>query len=78
MEFAICKRHIDMEITKSYLDQLTYEINGAAIEVHKALGPGLLERIYHQCLMHELSIRNINFETAVSYTHLTLPTILLV
>ncbi len=55
-----------MNLKKSYLDELTYAINGAAIEVHKVLGPGLLERVYHQCLMHELSLRNINFETEVT------------
>lgn len=32
-----------MEITKSLLKHITYRINGAAIEVHKVLGPGLLE-----------------------------------
>ncbi len=37
-------------ITKSYLTDLTYQINGAAIEVHKFLGPGLLESVYHKCL----------------------------
>lgn len=50
-----------MKITKSYLKHLTYQINGAAIEMHKSLGPGLLESIYHKCLKHELSLRNINF-----------------
>ena len=50
-------------ITKSALDQLTYEIVGAAIEVHSQLGPGLLESIYHECLKIELTIRGIPFET---------------
>jgi len=54
-----------MKLTKSYLDELTYAINGAAIEVHKTLGPGLLEKVYQHCLMHELSLRNINFEYEV-------------
>ena len=44
-----------MTITKSYLKDLVYQVNGAAIEVHKALGPGLLESIYHACLKHELA-----------------------
>jgi GxxExxY protein len=55
-----------MKITKSFLDDLTYEVNGAAIEVHKELGPGLLESIYHQCLQHELKLRNIPFVTEVT------------
>ena len=35
-------------ITQSYLTDLTYKINGACIEVHKILGPGLLEKVYHE------------------------------
>jgi GxxExxY protein len=50
-----------MNITKTDLKDLTYQVNGAAIEVHKALGPGLLETVYHKCLMHELHLRNIEF-----------------
>lgn len=38
-------------ITQKYLDDLTYEIIGAAIEVHKFLGRGLLESVYHQCII---------------------------
>lgn len=40
-------------------DQLSQKVIGAAIEVHRELGPGLLESIYEKCLMHELEIRNI-------------------
>lgn len=54
------------QITKSKLNDLTYQINGAAIEVHKALGAGLFERVYHECLKHELKRRNIHFETEKS------------
>ena len=39
-----------MELTQHYLNELIYEIIGAAIEVHKELGPGLLESIYERCL----------------------------
>lgn len=49
--------------TKSQLNELTYEAIGAAIHVHKSLGPGLLESIYHQCLTIELAQRGIHFET---------------
>ena len=38
-------------MTQKYLDGLTYKIIGCAIEVHKTLGPGLLERIYESCLL---------------------------
>lgn len=51
------------QLTKKYLLELTYEINGAAIEVHKELGPGLLETVYHTCMAHELDIRGISFES---------------
>ena len=40
-------------------DPLTHEIIGAAIEVHKALGPGLLEAIYEECLCVELTDRGL-------------------
>jgi GxxExxY protein len=43
-------------------DELSNVIIGAAIEVHRHLGPGLLESTYQQCLARELSLRNINFE----------------
>ena len=48
-------------LTKKYLNNLTYQIIGAAIEVHKALGPGLLESVYHKCLKQELFLRKLAF-----------------
>ncbi|HEV2960698.1 MAG TPA: GxxExxY protein, partial [Candidatus Angelobacter sp.] len=42
--------------------ELTRKILGAAIEVHKALGPGLLESVYEMCLCRELTLRNLSFE----------------
>jgi GxxExxY protein len=44
---------------------LTGRIIGAAIEVHKLLGPGLLESAYEECLAHEPSFSNISFERQV-------------
>lgn len=41
---------------------LTEKIIGAAIEVHKYLGPGLLESAYEECLCHELNLRGLKFE----------------
>jgi GxxExxY protein len=52
-----------MTITRSYLKDLVYQVNGAAIEVHKSIGPGLLECVYHQCLKKELELRKINFSS---------------
>ena len=49
------------EITKKYLDELTYEVIGAAIEVQKIMGRGLLESVYHECMKVELKLRNISF-----------------
>lgn len=46
-------------ITQQYLDELTYQIIGCAIEVHKELGPGLLESVYHRCIEHELNNRGL-------------------
>ena len=43
-------------------DPLSAQVIGAAIEVHKLLGPGLLEGVYHKALCHELALRGIPFE----------------
>jgi GxxExxY protein len=43
----------------AHVNVLTGEIIGAAIEVHRHLGPGLLESAYLRCLVHELSLRKI-------------------
>ncbi|HEV7925390.1 MAG TPA: GxxExxY protein [Verrucomicrobiae bacterium] len=40
-------------------DQLSHAVIGAAVEVHRIIGPGLLESIYERCLMHELSLAQI-------------------
>lgn len=50
-----------MAITQKYLDDLTYRIIGCAIEVHKQLGPGLLESVYEKCFTRELAIQNIPY-----------------
>lgn len=43
------------------MNDVTERIIGAAIEVHKALGPGLLESAYEECLCHELSLQGVDF-----------------
>lgn len=42
-------------------DALSDTVIGCAIEVHRSLGPGLLETVYEQCLAHELSTRSLKF-----------------
>jgi GxxExxY protein len=42
--------------------ELTGKIIAAAIEVHRALGPGLLESVYQACLAHEFSLQHLSFE----------------
>jgi GxxExxY protein len=58
--------HGDTETRSKLLhEELTEGVIGAAIEVHRALGPGLLESAYEECLCHELHLRKINFERQV-------------
>ena len=44
------------------INELTGKVIGAAIEVHKALGPGLLESVYEACLCRELDLRGVAYE----------------
>lgn len=44
-------------------DPLTRAVIGAAIEVHRTLGPGMLESVYHRCLCHEMTLRGIPHES---------------
>jgi GxxExxY protein len=46
-------------------EQLTEQIIGAAIDVHRELGPGLLESAYEQCFCHELHLRGLSFHCKV-------------
>ena len=47
-------------ISKKSINELSYQIIGAAIEVHRILGPGLLESNYEKALLHELSLRGLS------------------
>lgn len=53
-------------LTKTYVDNLTYQVNGAIIEVHKHLGPGLLESVYHKCLKYEFDLRGIGYLSEIN------------
>ena len=48
------------------MKEWTKKITGAAIEVHRTIGPGLLESAYEECLAHELRLRGLEFERQVS------------
>ena len=48
-------------MTKKYINELSFEIIGASINVHKQIGPGLLESVYEQCFCEELSMRGLSF-----------------
>lgn len=50
-------------MTKKEVTQLSYEIVGVAIKVHKALGPGLLEKVYEKCMIYELEKLGYNVVT---------------
>ena len=54
-----------MRITKKLVNELSYEIVGCAIEVHKAMGPGLLESVYQSCMHEELTNHGLEFKSQV-------------
>lgn len=51
------------QITQKYITDLTYKINGACIEVHKILGSGLAETVYHKALEKELNLLGISYKS---------------
>jgi GxxExxY protein len=55
------QRHGDTEVPIFYNEEVTGGIIASAIEVHRHLGPGLLESVYEECLCHELNLRGIRF-----------------
>jgi GxxExxY protein len=58
--------HGDTEARSKLLhEDLTEKVIGAAIEVHRALGPGLLESAYEECLCRELNLRGLAFQRQV-------------
>jgi GxxExxY protein len=50
-------------ITQKYINDIAYKIVGCAIEVHKHLGPGLLESVFQTCLVEELENAGLNVQT---------------
>lgn len=54
-----------MEISRKYLNELTYAVIGCAIEVHKHIGPGLLESVYEKCFLRELALKGLLYKNQV-------------
>ncbi|MFA6541691.1 MAG: GxxExxY protein [Bacteroidota bacterium] len=52
-----------MDSTASYLNSITGQIVDAAFQVHTNLGPGLLESVYHKCMLVELKERKISVQS---------------
>jgi GxxExxY protein len=55
-----------MKITKRYVNDIAYKVVGCAIEVHKQLGPGLLESVYETCFVEEMISQGFNVQRQVS------------
>lgn len=55
-----------MKITKKYVNDIAYKIVGCAIEVHKQLGPGLLESVYETCFVEELNSQGFDVKRQVA------------
>jgi GxxExxY protein len=54
-------------LTEHPTNPISEKVIGAAIEVHRHLGPGLLESSYHACLCHELHLREIPYHSSVAF-----------
>jgi hypothetical protein len=59
----VCTERSQEGIIKMDINDLTGQIIGAAIEVHNALGPGLLESVCEECLCHEFGLRQMHYKT---------------
>lgn len=46
-------------MTKRYVNRISYEIVGCVVEVHRHLGPGLLESVYEKCMIEEITARGL-------------------
>ena len=50
-------------ITQKFINDISYKIVGACIEVHKLAGPGLYEEVYHQCLEKEFNLIGLKYKS---------------
>jgi GxxExxY protein len=66
VNFSTTRSLRSLESTEEEPGTVTGKIIGAAIEIHRVLGPGLLESAYEACLIHELRLRNLKVESQKS------------
>jgi hypothetical protein len=57
------EKHMTAEEEDQESDPLSYAVIGAAMEVHRHLGPGLLESLYHRAMLVELALRRIPYRS---------------
>lgn len=50
-------------MTQRFINEISYEVIGCAIEVHSHLGPGLLESVYHLCMIDEMERRGVSVKS---------------
>ncbi len=62
----LCASALDVITDGPEIEELTEKIIGCAIEVHRVLGPGLLESIYRECLIIELTRQGLRVDTELS------------
>jgi len=53
-------------MNKKQINELSFKLIGICIAIHKELGPGLLESVYHECLKYELECHKLNFQTELT------------
>jgi GxxExxY protein len=53
-------------MTKKIIPEISYRIIGCAIEVHRQIGPGLLESVYHKCIGEEFAFRGLSYQSQPS------------
>src|SRR5687768_2811860 len=52
-------------LTQKFVNDVAYKVVGCAIEVHKQLGPGLLESVYHECMIEELLYNGVQMQSQI-------------
>ena len=67
MQNAQSPSRMESKVTIERLNEISRAVIGAAIEVHKTLGPGLIESVYEECLKKELELSGIHYQSQVTF-----------